>query len=381
MIIDAPFGPDCGSSFRLPYTFKTIVKIELIGWDLTKEKVITAMAVEELEKNPGTEESERTRAFCDVVIHVCPECKARRMITPDGPVAVTEEDMRPFERGARKMEIPFDEEYTKGEALPPGEVAGDVPADKERGVLALNGRQCAKCGRRLGLHIHHIIFRSRGGSNTYPKMICVCRGCHEAVHLGTLEVFRDSRGDIYWKTRAERLTALLEDEVKELAAIPAVSVVEVKLPAPAVPPDPPAPSAPPKPSTPSVPSVPSSPSEPSGPSLLSRAVESAAEKRTLDDAVLREAEHIAEGLERTLGYPRRDARARVAKALDLLGSLGRPPTGDEIVNTAVRGHVATQGVRSSMAVETDGSGTRPADPRRRTPPSASGDGGAGSVVS
>ena len=340
--------------------------------DLSKEKVLTTMAIEELEKDDATGESERTRSFCDLVLHVCSQCGERRMITPEGPVAMTKEEAKPLEAKARKLEILFEEEYVRGEALPPGEVAGDLPVETERKVLALGGRSCANCGRRLGLHVHHIIFRSRGGANDLPNLICACARCHEAVHLGTLKAFRDSDGEVLFLTRAEKLTALLEDEVKELVAIPAVSVVEVEVPARPAPSTPPVPPEPPPFST-----APESSKGSAGGEMQEE--EKPAKKKAFDDSVLREANRIARGLERTLGYT--DARERVAKALDLLGGLDRSPTPDEIVNAAVRGCVVAPRVGVSGAAERYGSGAPPADRRRQTPPPRATDAGAGPAVS
>jgi hypothetical protein len=249
----------------------------------------------------------------------------------------------------------------EGYPLPPGEVAGDLPVETERKVLALGGRSCANCGRRLGLHVHHIIFRSQGGTNRLPNLISVCARCHEAVHIGTLKAFRDSDGEVLFLTRAEKLTALLDDEVKELAEIPAVKVVEVVVPARPAPSTPPVPPEPPPLST----AVESSKERAGGEMQEEK---KPAEKKAFDDSVLREANRIARGLERTLGYT--DARERVAKALDLLGGLDRSPTPDEIVNAAVRGCVVAPRVRASRAVERNGSGAPPAGLQRQTPPPA-----------
>jgi hypothetical protein len=55
-----------------------------------------------------------------------------------------------------------------------------------------------------------------------------------------------------------------------------------------------------------------------------------------------------------LGYPKKEAREKVRKALELLRSLGRAPTGDEILNTALRGRVLREEDLSARAE----SGTR-----------------------
>jgi len=112
----------------------------------------------------------------------------------------------------------------KGEALPVREVGRDIPADVEMKVLALYGKGCARCGQKLDRQLHHIVFYSRGGPNEVWNLIAVCVACHGCIHHGTLEVFRDSPGELHWRTKAERVASVLEDEVLDLASVPPVVV-------------------------------------------------------------------------------------------------------------------------------------------------------------
>jgi 5-methylcytosine-specific restriction endonuclease McrA len=45
---------------------------------------------------------------------------------------------------------------------------------------------CEACGRQFridnGLDIHHIIFRSQGGSDDVENCACLCRKCHTRAH-------------------------------------------------------------------------------------------------------------------------------------------------------------------------------------------------------
>ena len=43
---------------------------------------------------------------------------------------------------------------------------------------------CGKSGRvdRGGFDLHHIIFRSHGGSDEVENICCLCRKCHDAAH-------------------------------------------------------------------------------------------------------------------------------------------------------------------------------------------------------
>lgn len=40
---------------------------------------------------------------------------------------------------------------------------------------------CVLCGR-LASDVHHIVFRSQGGTNAETNLACLCRDCHELAH-------------------------------------------------------------------------------------------------------------------------------------------------------------------------------------------------------
>jgi 5-methylcytosine-specific restriction endonuclease McrA len=48
--------------------------------------------------------------------------------------------------------------------------------------------RCRHCGRRNGLHTHHIIFRSRGGLDVLWNLITICYCCHDKVHSEKLRM-------------------------------------------------------------------------------------------------------------------------------------------------------------------------------------------------
>lgn len=41
---------------------------------------------------------------------------------------------------------------------------------------------CVACGIREQLHHHHLVPKSRGGSNTNSNLITLCANCHEKIH-------------------------------------------------------------------------------------------------------------------------------------------------------------------------------------------------------
>lgn len=49
-------------------------------------------------------------------------------------------------------------------------------------ILRRDGYRCRKCGSRNNLHIHHIKWRSRGGSNRAENLTTLCKPCHERIH-------------------------------------------------------------------------------------------------------------------------------------------------------------------------------------------------------
>ena len=60
--------------------------------------------------------------------------------------------------------------------------------DLQRQCLGRDKWRCRHCGRRNGLHIHHIIFRSRGGQDELCNLITICYCCHDKVHSEKLQM-------------------------------------------------------------------------------------------------------------------------------------------------------------------------------------------------
>lgn len=49
-------------------------------------------------------------------------------------------------------------------------------------VLHRDKWKCRHCGRRSGLHCHHIVYRSAGGDDADYNLLAQCNSCHEAIH-------------------------------------------------------------------------------------------------------------------------------------------------------------------------------------------------------
>jgi len=56
-----------------------------------------------------------------------------------------------------------------------------------RQCATLGGMRCHDCGvERNGLHKHHIVPKSLGGSNDPSNLVSLCANCHEDRHKGTI---------------------------------------------------------------------------------------------------------------------------------------------------------------------------------------------------
>ncbi|MEW6747384.1 MAG: HNH endonuclease signature motif containing protein [Planctomycetota bacterium] len=65
-----------------------------------------------------------------------------------------------------------------------------------RKVLARDGQSCRCCGRRTGLHVHHIRWRSRNGRTRLANLICVCSFCHALIHHGYLVIEGEDASEV-----------------------------------------------------------------------------------------------------------------------------------------------------------------------------------------
>ncbi len=63
-----------------------------------------------------------------------------------------------------------------------------VPPSLRRKVLKRDGHSCRCCGSRHRLHMHHVIWYSRGGKTRLDNLVTLCRSCHALVHAGMLVI-------------------------------------------------------------------------------------------------------------------------------------------------------------------------------------------------
>ena len=159
---------------------------ESLGKEAEPKDALLYLAMRMVETDPaGTPagRTERKEPAATILYHLCPECRKAHLITGEGPVEVPAERIEAVETCARKVEIAPEEEIHM-------EMVSDEEAKREidrpntpalvMKVKLRDGNCCANpfCRRRLGLHAHHIRFRSRGGRTAIWNEASCCARCH-----------------------------------------------------------------------------------------------------------------------------------------------------------------------------------------------------------
>jgi len=79
-------------------------------------------------------------------------------------------------------------------------------------ILHRDGYQCQKCkAKNTKLHVHHIIFRSKGGTDTPDNLISLCESCHSKLHAGEFEI-KGNRS----KTKHATEIGIIKSQLKKL---------------------------------------------------------------------------------------------------------------------------------------------------------------------
>ena len=64
----------------------------------------------------------------------------------------------------------------------------------KQAVLSRDNYTCQLCGKQKEhLHVHHIVFKSKGGSNRMDNLVTLCSECHEKIHKGELKFNKKSQ--------------------------------------------------------------------------------------------------------------------------------------------------------------------------------------------
>ena len=59
----------------------------------------------------------------------------------------------------------------------------DIPALR-RFRLEHLGEPCDLCEQRVGVHVHHVQYRSQGGDDAPDNLLWLCYICHDDIHSG-----------------------------------------------------------------------------------------------------------------------------------------------------------------------------------------------------
>lgn len=51
-----------------------------------------------------------------------------------------------------------------------------------RAIYERDWYRCRACGSGQNLQIHHILYRSHGGTDDPDNLVLLCRECHQAAH-------------------------------------------------------------------------------------------------------------------------------------------------------------------------------------------------------
>ena len=79
-------------------------------------------------------------------------------------------------------------------------------------VLHRDGYQCHKCKTKKGkMHVHHVVFRSNGGTDSPENLIVLCSDCHDKLHKGEFEI----KG-IRSKTKHATEVGIVKSQLKKL---------------------------------------------------------------------------------------------------------------------------------------------------------------------
>jgi len=75
----------------------------------------------------------------------------------------------------------------------------EIPEDVREDVLRRDKHRCCNCDNHLDVAVHHIQFRSEGGSNEPSNLITLCPTCHASVHRQFLKIEgnRESRNVVF----------------------------------------------------------------------------------------------------------------------------------------------------------------------------------------
>jgi 5-methylcytosine-specific restriction endonuclease McrA len=63
-----------------------------------------------------------------------------------------------------------------------------LPDKIRKAVYSRDDWKCRHCGRRDGLHPHHVSYQSAGGEHVENNLLTLCARCHGDIHDGRIKL-------------------------------------------------------------------------------------------------------------------------------------------------------------------------------------------------
>ncbi len=119
------------------------------------------------------------RAPLQVVVRRCPDCERAAVVTSRGDRKLTQ---AAAEASACDARIHADGKRNRA----------TIPPSARAKVLARDDHRCRTpgCGGTRVLEVHHIVSRSRGGSNKAENLTTLCGRCHRFAHEQEMRLLR-----------------------------------------------------------------------------------------------------------------------------------------------------------------------------------------------
>jgi len=142
------------------------------------ERIDDSELIEELCRGYGTGDGTAPRA--QIAITKCDTCSEAWHHAAGRKIAITEAEYETAACDARFI----------GSLDAPGRTKSAVPPATERAVKQRDGYRCTVPGCRsaIFLHVHHIVWQSRGGGHETENLTLLCGGHHGALHRGEIVI-------------------------------------------------------------------------------------------------------------------------------------------------------------------------------------------------
>src|SRR5262245_41130667 len=149
------------------------------------------------------------RSSYQIHMTMCPRCERAEQDGRGQSLAVTDEVAERASCDAQRVDAS-------------GHAAQDIPPATRRLVMRRHHRRCAAPGCRNATFtdVHHVVFRSEGGTHDPDRLIVLCSAHHHAVHNGAMRIegtwsggfrFFHADGSVYGTAAKAEHTAVLVD--------------------------------------------------------------------------------------------------------------------------------------------------------------------------